>query len=44
MTAHLRAIADSGATVIAATHDADVIRAADFRIDLDVAGRTDAAS
>lgn len=44
VTAHLRAIADSGATVIAATHDADVIRAADFRIDLDVAGRTDPAS
>ncbi|MGB3356146.1 MAG: zinc ABC transporter ATP-binding protein AztA [Mycobacterium sp.] len=44
VTAHLRAIADSGATVIAATHDADVMRAADFRIELDTVGRTDAAS
>ena len=44
VTAHLRAIADSGGTVIAATHDADVIGAADSRIDLDVAGRTDATS
>lgn len=32
---HLRRLADSGTTVIAATHDADVIRAADHRIDLD---------
>lgn len=32
---HLRRLADSGITVVAATHDADLIRRADHRIDLD---------
>lgn len=32
---HLLRLASSGTTVIAATHDADMIRAADHRIDLD---------
>lgn len=32
---HLQHVADTGTTVIAATHDGEVIRAADCRIDLD---------
>lgn len=35
--AHLRRLADSGTTVVAATHDPEVIRGADHRIDLDAA-------
>lgn len=35
---HMRHLADAGATVVAATHDAAVISAADHRIDLDTAG------
>ena len=33
--AHLRRLADSGTTVVVATHDAALIQAADHRIDLD---------
>ncbi|WP_370333701.1 zinc ABC transporter ATP-binding protein AztA [Mycolicibacterium hippocampi] len=33
--AHLRSLADAGTTVVAATHDTDVVTAADHRIDLD---------
>jgi zinc/manganese transport system ATP-binding protein len=33
--AHLRTLADDGTTVVAATHDAALIKAADHRIDLD---------
>lgn len=36
--AHLRHLADAGTTVVAATHDAAVVSAADHRIDLDNAG------
>jgi zinc/manganese transport system ATP-binding protein len=32
---HLRRLANAGTTVVAATHDADLIRGADHRIDLD---------
>lgn len=35
---HLRSLADTGTTIVAATHDADVVSAADHRIDLDAAG------
>lgn len=35
---HLRRLADAGTTVVAATHDAAVVLAADHRIDLDEAG------
>lgn len=38
--AHLRRLADDGATVIAATHDAAVVAASDHRIDLDEHRRT----
>ncbi|WP_245233907.1 zinc ABC transporter ATP-binding protein AztA [Mycobacterium sp. PS03-16] len=36
---HLRRLAESGTTVVAATHDAEVVRAADHRIDLDTTVR-----
>lgn len=38
VVSHLRRLADSGTTVVAATHDSEVVRAADHRVDLD--GRT----
>lgn len=39
VASHLRRLADAGTTVVAATHDARVVRAADRCVDLDEAAR-----
>jgi ABC-type Mn2+/Zn2+ transport system ATPase subunit len=39
VTSHLCRLADVGTTVVAATHDARVVRAADRRVDLDELAR-----